>query len=282
MLDHVTIRRCILTLACALAFGGASAALAADAGASAAADGAVTPSATPPRAAHTAAPAAAAAAPSTAELHALGMLMSRQLGSFQLSESEFRSVAQGLADGFHHPSEIAQAQSFIPQLQAFEQGRAQIADQREERAGERYLNKVAALPHAHRESSGMVFLPIAQGTGATPALGDDVTVQYTGKLTDGSVFDSSAQHGGTATFTLGRVIPCWNQGLQLMKVGGKARLVCPASLAYGARGAGGVIPPGATLDFEVQLMGVKQGTPAGARPPFGAAPPGAARPAAPH
>lgn len=129
----------------------------------------------------------------------------------------------------------------------------------------------------------MVFVPIAQGSGATPAIGDQVTVQYTGKLTNGTVFDSSAQHGGTATFTLGRVIPCWNQGLQLMKVGGKARLVCPATLAYGSRGAGGVIPPGATLDFEVQLLGVHPSPPPGAAPPgLGAAPPGLPRAPAPH
>ncbi len=278
MLDYVMIRRCILAMACAAAVqaGAVSAAQAADSGAGA-------PTATPPRAASPAPPAAGAVAPSAAELHALGVLLSRQLGSFELSDSEFRSVAQGFADGFHHPGAVDQARAYVPQLQGLEQARAVIAEQREERAGERYLTRAAALPHAQKTASGMIYLPMAEGTGATPKMGDQVTVQYTGKLTDGSVFDSSSQHGGSATFTLGRVIPCWNEGLQHMKVGGKARLVCPAALAYSSHGAGGVIPPGATLDFEVQLMAVHAGSPPGAVPRLpGGASPGLPRPAAPH
>jgi len=190
-----------------------------------------------------------------AALHALGVLLSQQLTSFQLSGPEFRAVASGFADGYHHPGAVKQAETLVPQLKTLEQSRVTLVAQREERAGRAYLDKVAALPGAHKTASGLVYLPITQGSGPSPKLGDQVKVQYTGKLTDGSVFDTSEKRG-PATFTLGRVIPCWSEGLQLMKVGGKARIVCPSSLAYGERGVEGVIKPGATLNFDVELLDV--------------------------
>jgi FKBP-type peptidyl-prolyl cis-trans isomerase len=176
-----------------------------------------------------------------------------------------------------------EARTHVTQLQALEGTRAQQAAQREDRAGQRYLARIAAMPRAHRTASGLVYVPIAQGAGAAPTATDQVTVQYTGKLIDGSVFDSSAAHGGSASFTLGRVIPCWTEGLQLMKVGGSARLICPAALAYGDHGAGGVIKPGATLDFEVKLMAVHPAPPPGNfASPLGAPPTAAPRAATPH
>jgi FKBP-type peptidyl-prolyl cis-trans isomerase FkpA/FKBP-type peptidyl-prolyl cis-trans isomerase FklB len=192
-----------------------------------------------------------------AALHALGVLLSQQLTSFQLSEPEFRAVVAGFADGYHHPAAVKQAQTFVPQLQSLEQARVMVVAHREEQTGRTYLNKVAGLPGAHKTATGLVYLPITEGSGASPQAGDEVRVQYTGKLTDGKVFDSSAEHGGPATFTLGRVIPCWTEGLQLMKVGGKARIVCPSTLAYGERGVEDLIKPGATLEFEVQLLDVR-------------------------
>jgi len=207
------------------------------------------------------------AASQGAALHALGVLLSQQLTTFQLSESEFRSVASGFADGYHHPGAVKQAQTLVPQLQALAQSRAELIAQREERAGRAYLDKVAALPGAKKTATGLVYVAIKQGAGPSPKVGDQVKVQYTGKLTDGSVFDSSEKRG-PATFTLGRVIPCWNEGLQLMKVGGKARIVCPSTLAYGDRGVEGVIKPGATLNFEVELLDVHHAAAPGNAVPF--------------
>ena len=83
-------------------------------------------------------------------------------------------------------------------------------------------------------------------------------VNYEGKLTNGTVFDSSYKRNQPATFGLNGVIPCWTEGVQKMKVGGKAKLTCPASIAYGERGAGGVIPPNATLQFEVELLAISK------------------------
>ena len=105
--------------------------------------------------------------------------------------------------------------------------------------------------------SGVVVEHIKQGTGPQPTANDVVRVNYRGTLANGTVFDSSDKHGGPATFPLGRVIPCWTQGLQKMRVGGKAKLTCPAATAYGDRGVG-PIPPNSDLTFEVELVGIGQ------------------------
>ncbi|WP_179401453.1 FKBP-type peptidyl-prolyl cis-trans isomerase [Burkholderia guangdongensis] len=105
--------------------------------------------------------------------------------------------------------------------------------------------------------SGVVVEHIKQGTGPQPTANDVVRVNYRGTLANGTEFDSSAKHGGPATFPLGQVIPCWTQGVQKMKVGGKAKLTCPAATAYGDR-AVGPIPPNSDLTFEVELLGIGQ------------------------
>ncbi|MDE2400244.1 MAG: FKBP-type peptidyl-prolyl cis-trans isomerase [Burkholderiales bacterium] len=104
--------------------------------------------------------------------------------------------------------------------------------------------------------SGLVYLSLKEGTGASPVATDMVKVHYRGTLPDGKEFDSSYKRNEPANFPLNRVIPCWTEGLQRMKVGGKAKLTCPPSIAYGERGAGDAIPPNATLHFEVELLGI--------------------------
>jgi FKBP-type peptidyl-prolyl cis-trans isomerase FkpA len=106
--------------------------------------------------------------------------------------------------------------------------------------------------------SGVIVEHLKQGTGASPTADDTVRVNYRGTLKDGTEFDNSAKHGGPATFPLGRVIPCWTQGVQKMKVGGKAKLTCPAATAYGSRGVG-PIPPDSDLTFEIELLGIGAG-----------------------
>ena len=105
-------------------------------------------------------------------------------------------------------------------------------------------------------ASGLVYRSIKDGTGASPAATDVVKVHYRGTLPDGKEFDSSIARGAPAEFPLNRVIKCWTEGVQKMKVGGKAKLTCPPAIAYGERGAGSVIPPNATLLFEVELLGI--------------------------
>ena len=107
-------------------------------------------------------------------------------------------------------------------------------------------------------ASGLVYQSLTEGTGASPAARDTVRVHYRGYFPDsGKEFDSSIARGQPIDFPLNGVIPCWTEALQKMKVGGKAKLTCPSSIAYGERGAGGVIPPNATLLFVVELLGVK-------------------------
>lgn len=105
-------------------------------------------------------------------------------------------------------------------------------------------------------SSGLVYRSVKEGTGPSPTVTDRVRVHYRGTFADGKEFDSSYARKEPAEFPLNRVIKCWTEGVQRMKVGGKAQLVCPPDIAYGAAGAGGVIPPNATLQFEVELLGI--------------------------
>jgi len=126
------------------------------------------------------------------------------------------------------------------------------------------LSVVAALsacasppPPPVTTASGLVYQSVREGSGAFPAASDRVRVHYRGTFLDGREFDSSYARKEPAEFALDRVIPCWTEAVQRMKVGGKARLRCPASIAYGERGAGqGVIPPNATLLFDVELLDV--------------------------
>ena len=105
--------------------------------------------------------------------------------------------------------------------------------------------------------SGLVYRSLKDGSGASPTATDTVKVNYKGVLANGTEFDSSYKRGEPIEFPLNRVIPCWTEGVQKMKPGGKARLTCPSAIAYGERGAGNVIPPNATLQFEVELLEIK-------------------------
>ncbi len=105
-------------------------------------------------------------------------------------------------------------------------------------------------------ASGLVYESLKEGSGESPKATDTVQVHYKGTLESGKEFDSSYKRGEPTRFPLNRVIPCWTEGVQRMKPGGKARLTCPPAIAYGARGAGGVIPPNATLQFEIELLAV--------------------------
>ena len=120
-----------------------------------------------------------------------------------------------------------------------------------------FLASAAAAKGAVLSESGLVYLSLKDGQGPSPTATNTVRVHYRGTLTDGKEFDSSYTRGQPATFPLNRVIKCWTEGVQKMGVGGKARLTCPASIAYGERGTpGGPIPPNAVLQFEVELLGV--------------------------
>jgi len=106
--------------------------------------------------------------------------------------------------------------------------------------------------------SGLVYESLKEGSGEPPKASDTVKVHYKGSFPDGKEFDSSYKRGEPTEFPLNRVIPCWTEGVQRMKPGGKAKLTCPPAIAYGERGAGGVVPPNATLNFEIELLSVRR------------------------
>jgi FKBP-type peptidyl-prolyl cis-trans isomerase FkpA len=126
-------------------------------------------------------------------------------------------------------------------------------------SGQAYLDKAAAEPGAVKTASGLVYRELRAGTGASPTASDTVKVNYRGTLVDGTEFDSSYKRNEPISFPLNGVIPCWTEGVQKMKVGGKSQLVCPSSIAYEDRGSPPVIPGGATLIFEVELLGIGPG-----------------------
>jgi FKBP-type peptidyl-prolyl cis-trans isomerase FkpA len=119
------------------------------------------------------------------------------------------------------------------------------------------IEQAAAEKGAVKTPSGMVYRALTEGSGASPKETDVVRVHYKGTFPDGKEFDSSYKRGQPTEFPLNRVIKCWTEGVQRMKVGGKAKLTCPPSLAYGDKGVGGTIPPNATLQFEVELLAIK-------------------------
>jgi FKBP-type peptidyl-prolyl cis-trans isomerase len=128
----------------------------------------------------------------------------------------------------------------------------------EKKASEPFLAKAAAESGAQKSASGLIYKETKAGTGESPKATDTVTVHYTGKLIDGTVFDSSVQRGQPASFPLNGVIKCWTEGVQKMKVGGKATLVCPSNIAYGDGGRPPQIKGGATLVFDVELIAIKK------------------------
>lgn len=200
-------------------------------------------------------------APKTEEqktLYALGLLVSRSLATFSLTPSEVEIVKQGLTDAASGMSPQVDLGVYSGKVQELARARRKLQGEKLAAVNKDFLDKAAREKGAVRSDSGLVYLSLKEGTGAVPGSTDTVKVNYRGTLPDGREFDSSYKRGKPTELRLDGVIRCWTEGLQKMKAGGRAKLVCPSSIAYGDAGAGDLILPGAALVFEVELLEVKK------------------------
>ena len=207
------------------------------------------------------APAASAAAPAIQTdqdktLYALGLAIGQNVQDFKLTEAEIEIVALGLRDSVLGVEPKAELEVYGPRIQMLMQERMSASAGAEKQASDAWVAEQASLPGAQRSDSGVVVISMTEGTGESPTATSTVRVHYHGTLRDGSVFDSSVDRGEPISFPLSNVISCWTEGVQKIKVGGKAKLVCPSETAYGDQGSGS-IPGGAALAFEVELLAIE-------------------------
>jgi FKBP-type peptidyl-prolyl cis-trans isomerase FkpA/FKBP-type peptidyl-prolyl cis-trans isomerase FklB len=191
-------------------------------------------------------------------LYALGLALSQNIGVFNLTEQELTLVKAGLEDGVLNRKQQVSLEQVGPKISDLARTRAQAGAAIEKEKGKAFIEKAAGVAGAKKTASGLVITEIKAGTGASPLPTDTVSVHYHGTLIDGTVFDSSVQRGQPAEFPLNGVIPCWTEGVQLIKVGGKSKLLCPSDIAYGERGSPPKIKPGVALVFEVELLAIKK------------------------
>jgi len=190
-------------------------------------------------------------------MYALGQMIASQLASFALTADELEFFKAGLIDGVLGNDSKIDIDTYRPKINELARARAKAVAAKEGEESAAWVEARKNDEGVVATESGLLFSSIRAGSGAAPKPTDKVKVHYHGTLRDGTVFDSSVQRGTPAEFALNRVIPCWTEGLQKMKVGGKARLICPATIAYGDRGAPPKIRPGAALSFEVELIEIQ-------------------------
>lgn len=195
--------------------------------------------------------------------YALGMSMGHNFKGSGINELNVQDFANGVAavyDGVQPEMTYEEAkqtvQEFFTKIQEEMEAEAAKAGEANKQIGEAFLSENAKREGIKVTESGLQYEVLTEGNGATPAASDKVEVHYTGKLIDGTVFDSSVERGVPAMFGVTQVIPGWVEALQLMKEGDKWRLYIPSDLAYGSQGAGGIIGPNSTLIFDVELLRV--------------------------
>ncbi|MFH1620436.1 MAG: FKBP-type peptidyl-prolyl cis-trans isomerase [bacterium] len=199
-------------------------------------------------------------------LYTLGVALSQNVKQFDIKAEEADFIARGLIDSLKNGQLKVDYDAYGSKIGQFVQARQAAKAEKSKKAAKPFLDKAAKEKGAQVSPSGLIYTEIKKGKGASPKATDNVKVHYHGTLTDGKVFDSSVDRKTPAEFPLNAVIPCWTEGVLKMKIGGKAKLVCPSSIAYGDNGRPPVIPGGAPLVFEVELLDiVKADKPAAAK-----------------
>ncbi len=190
-------------------------------------------------------------------LYAVGLAVAHQLSVFRLTPAELELVKQGITDGVTGKTPLVNFGDYGQKIQEMAKSRRNAYGEKLASLTKEAFEKAGKEKGAVKTKSGLVFVPLKEGKGTSPASTDMVKVNYRGTLVDGTEFDSSYKRGQPTEFPLNGVIKCWTEGVQMMKPGGKAKLYCPADIAYGERGTG-LIPPNAALIFEVELLEVKK------------------------
>lgn len=190
-------------------------------------------------------------------LYGIGLTIAKQLSVFNLTSDELTFVQQGIADAISGKKPEIELSAYNEKIQQLARARRKVAGEKQAAASLEFVEKATKEEGAVKTASGMVYRSLVEGKGESPKATDTVKVNYRGTLIDGKEFDSSYKRNKPIEFKLDAVIKCWTEGLQKMKPGGKAKLVCPAATAYGDNGAGEMILPGATIVFEVELLEVK-------------------------
>ncbi|MGM9816087.1 MAG: FKBP-type peptidyl-prolyl cis-trans isomerase [Lepagella sp.] len=188
--------------------------------------------------------------------YAWGLAMGRQLQGMGMKELNVKDFSDGVASVFEQKEPAMSPEEAQKLIQDYLNDLQQKAEEAAKAAGTAFLKENKQNPNVKETSTGLQYVVEKEGTGAQPTAEDEVTVHYTGRLLDGTVFDSSVNRGEPATFPLNRVIPGWTEGVQLMKEGAKYTFFIPSDLAYGPQGIPGAIPPHSTLIFEVELIKV--------------------------
>lgn len=188
--------------------------------------------------------------------YALGLVLANQLAPFKMSAEELAIVEAGLMDGSLKKPPKVDVETFGPKIKPLADARQVSGAVEEKKKGKAFFDTIAAKPGIRKTATGLLMETVTEGTGKSPVPNDKVKVNYKGTLIDGHVFDESAKHGGPYQVTIAGqppIIKCWNEALELMKVGGKAKIYCPSELSYGDR-PNGEIPAGASLVFELELV----------------------------
>jgi FKBP-type peptidyl-prolyl cis-trans isomerase FkpA len=187
---------------------------------------------------------------------AIGGALNSSLEPFSLSDAELEAVITGLREAHTKPM-TAERQQWLSRVKELENLRRSKRLTLEKERGKKFVEEAKTHAGATVSASGLVYFSVLDGLGYSPNQTDQVKLHYRGTLVDGQEFDSSYKKGPAVIFGVSQVVPCFSEALKKMKPGGRAKFICPSSIAYGDKGSPPAIPPGATLQFEVELIAIQ-------------------------